>query len=359
MNFEPTLLFLLAFTLSFLFTIPTIYLAKKFNFVTDKRKRYHPAHTHTGIIPRAGGLPILLALIICSVIFLPLNKILSGILIASSVLVLVGLLDDYYDLSPYLRFVANLFISALVIGFGLGIPFISNPLGGAANPVFHLDQWKLNFDIFGSHAILIFADIAALIWLTWIMNMVNWSKGVDGQLPGFVSITALFLGLLSQRFTAHDIQAETVMLFSFIISGAFAGFLPFNFYPQRIMPGYGGGALAGFLLGILSILSFGKVGTAILILAIPMIDATYTIVRRMSHGHSPFRGDRGHFHHRLMEIGWGKRRIAFFYWIISFMLGIASLFLNGMEKLIAFLTIGVIFMFFFLIIEKVKKNNLL
>jgi UDP-GlcNAc:undecaprenyl-phosphate GlcNAc-1-phosphate transferase len=272
-------------------------------------------------------------------------------------LVIVGLLDDYYDLSPYLRFVANLFISALVIGFGLGIPFISNPLGGAAHPVIHLDQFKLSFDIFGTHAILILADFLALIWLTWIMNMVNWSKGVDGQLPGFVAITALFLGLLSQRFTAHDIRAENVMYLAFIISGAFAGFLPFNFYPQRIMPGYGGGALAGFLLGILSILSFGKVGTALLILAIPMIDATYTILRRLKQKQSPFRGDRGHFHHRLMEIGWGKRRIAIFYWLISFMLGIASLFLTGLEKLIAFLTITLLFAVFFILIDKIKKDQ--
>ena len=356
MSFEAIYIFFLAFGLSFFLTIPTIHFAKKFNLVTDKRKRFHPAHTHVGIIPRGGGLPILLAMVICTIIFLPLNKILTGILISSSLLVFMGLLDDYYDLSPYLRFVANLFISALVIGFGLGIPFISNPLGGAAHPVIHLDQWKLTFDIFGTHAILIVADLMALIWLTWIMNMVNWSKGIDGQLPGFVAITALFLGILSQRFTAHSIQAETVMLLCFIIAGAFAGFIPWNFFPQKIMPGYGGGALAGFLLGVLAILSFGKVGTAILILSIPMIDATYAILRRLKEGHSPFRGDRGHFHHKLLEIGWGKRRIAVFYWIISFMLGIASLFLNGFEKLLAFLTISVLFAVFFVLIERIKKN---
>ncbi len=349
-------LFFLAFGFSFLLTIPTIALAKKYRFVTDKKKRQHPAHTHIGIIPRAGGVPILLAIIICSILFLPLNKIIIGILIASTLLVIIGLLDDYYDLSPYLRFVANIFISALVIGFGLGIPYISNPLGGVAHPVIHLDQWRFTFTIFGTHAILVLADVLALIWLTWIMNMVNWSKGVDGQLPGFVAITAFFLGLLSHRFTAHDISAETVAFLSFIISGAYLGFLPFNFFPQKIMPGYGGGALAGFLLGILSILSFGKVGTALLILAIPTIDATYTILRRLKSGNSPFRADWGHFHHRLLEIGWGKRRIAIFYWTISMFLGVASLFLNGMQKLIAFITIGVMFAAFFIVVEKIKKN---
>lgn len=337
--------------LSAIFTIPTIFFAKKFKLITDKKKRIHPAHTHTGLVPRGGGVPIYLALLLGSLIFLPLNKLLFGILLASFLLVLMGVLDDYYDLSPYLRFLANVGISALVIAFGLGIPYVSNPFGG----VIRLDQWKLTFDFFGSHSVLILADIVGILWLTWIMNMVNWSKGVDGQLPGFVAITAFFLGLLSQRFSAHDISAQTVEIFSFIVAGSFLGFLPFNFFPQKIMPGYGGGSLGGFLLGVLSILSFGKLGTAILILSIPTIDAIYTIIRRISKRQSPFRADWGHFHHRLLELGWGKRRIAVFYWAVSFILGISSLFLKGMEKMIAFFTTAIILLFFILIIQKVKK----
>jgi UDP-GlcNAc:undecaprenyl-phosphate GlcNAc-1-phosphate transferase len=204
----------------------------------------------------------------------------------------------------------------------------------------------------------VIADLLAIIWLTWSTNMINWSKGVDGQLPGFVAITAIFLGLLSQRFTSHDISAQSVTVLSFIVAGAYFGFLPHNYYPQKIMPGYGGGALAGFLLGILSILSFGKLGTAVLILSIPIIDAFYTMFRRLKNRQSPFRADWGHFHHRLMEIGWGKRRIAWFYWIISLILGIASLFLVGIEKLLAFATIAILLFAFMLIIEEMKKRNI-
>ncbi len=337
--------------LSFFLTIPTIFLAKKFNLITDKKKRFHPAHTHEGIIPRGGGLPIYLSLLISTLIFLPINKIIFGILFSSFLLLIIGLLDDYYDLSPYWRFIANLIISSIAIGFGLGIPYISNPFGG----VIRLDLWKISFEFFGHHQILIIANLLAIIWLTWTMNMVNWSKGVDGQLPGFVAITAFFLGLLSQRFTAHDISAQTVASLSFIVAGCYLGFLPWNFYPQKIMPGYGGGALAGFLLGILSILSFGKLGTAILILAMPMIDAIYTIIRRLYQKKSPFKADWGHFHHRLLEIGWGKRRIAIFYWLVSLILGVASLFLKGFEKLVVFLSFFIILMVFILIIEKIKK----
>ncbi len=347
------LVFLIASLFSYLLTFPTIYFAKKYKLVTDKRKRTHPAHTHSGLIPRGGGIPIYFTLLLASIIFLPQTKIMTGILFSSALLVFVGVLDDYYDLSPYFRFSLNLLISAITIGFGLGIPYISNPLGG----VIRLDQLRWTFDLFGQHSVLVLADILAVIWLTWIMNMVNWSKGVDGQLPGFVAITAFFMGLLSQRFVVHDINVHTVTLLSFIVAGAFLGFLPHNFFPQKIMPGYGGGALAGFLLGILSILTFGKIGTAVLILAIPMIDALYTIIRRLKNRQSPFRADWGHFHHRLLDLGWGKRRIAIFYWSVSIILGVSSLFLKGMEKFLAFIMIGIILIFFIVIIDKINKTR--
>jgi len=345
--------FLVAAAVTGLLTVPTIWLAKRLHLVTDKTKRVHPAHTHVGIIPRAGGLPIFCGILCAAVFFLPFNKIIVGTMVSSFLLVVLGLVDDWVDMSPYTRFAANLLIAAIVIGSGLGIPFVSNPLGG----VIRLDTLRITFSFFGTHSVLVVADLLAVIWLTWTMNMINWSKGVDGQLPGFVSIAALFLGILSQRFVAHDVSASVVMVLAFIISGAFAGFLPFNFFPQRIMPGYGGGALAGFLLGVLSIISFGKLGTSFLILAIPMIDAGYTIIRRIRQHKSPFRADWGHFHHRLLEIGWGKRRIALFYWFITGILGVASLFLTRTEKLVAFITTGVVLLSFIIIIEQMKKRS--
>lgn len=349
---EYFLAFGIAACLAYLLTPPTIYLAERFGLVTDSKFRKHPAHTHIGLIPRGGGLPLYLGFIITALMFIPLNKLFIGILIASTLTIIIGLLDDYYDLSPYLRFGLNLIISGVVIGFGLGIPFVSNPFGG----VIRLDTWRVTFDLFGSsHSILPFADLLALIWLTWITNMINWSKGVDGQMPGFVSVAALFLGLLSQRFIGHDVSTSNVLFFALIVSGVFAGFLPFNFFPQKIMPGYGGGSLAGFWLGVLSILSFGKIGTFILVLAVPMIDALYTLIRRIKKGVSPFKADRGHLHHRLMELGWGKRRIAVFYWIVTAILGTASLLLNGIEKLIAFLLVGLLLGLFFFLIDKRKK----
>ncbi len=346
------LVFVSSIIVSYLLTYPVIHFAKKMLLVTDISRRPHPAHTHKGVIPRAGGVPVYLSVLVVSILFLPISRILTAILFGSGMLVIIGLLDDYRDMSPYLRFGLNILVAAVVVSAGIGIPYISNPFGG----VIMLNQWKFNLDFFGHHSILIGADLLSILWLTWTMNMINWSKGVDGQLPGFVAITAFFLALLSQRFTAHDISVQSVVLLSLIISGAFLGFLPHNFYPQKIMPGYGGGSLAGFLLGVLSILSFGKLGTAILILSIPMIDASYVIVRRIKENKSPFNADWGHFHHRLLEIGWGRRRVAVFYWIISLMLGISSLFLDGVKKFIAFITVCVFLIFFLMIIDRMKKD---
>ena len=142
---DVVLAFLFSFLIAYCFTPLTIIFAKKFELVTDKKKRFHPAHTHIGIIPRGGGIPIYIAIFLVSILFIPLSKIMVGILISSFLLLVIGILDDYFDLSPYIRFGANLLISALVIGFGLGIPYISNPFGG----IIHLDKWQIVFDFFG------------------------------------------------------------------------------------------------------------------------------------------------------------------------------------------------------------------
>ena len=92
-----------------------------------------------------------------------------------------------------------------------------------------------------------------------------------------------------------------------------------------------------------------------LVLAIPTIDAVYTVIRRIHQKKSPFRADWGHFHHRLIDIGWGKRRIAVFYWLVSLMLGVASMILEGIEKLAAFGMVAVALIIFMIIIDKAKK----
>lgn len=346
--------FVFTLLLVLLITPLVIPLAKKFNLVDNPQKRIHPAHTHQGIIPRAGGLAIFSGFFISGLLFLPLSKILIGIFLGATILVILGILDDKYDLSPYPRFVVNILAAAIVVSAGVGIPYLTNPLGG----VIRLDTWRLGFDFFGRHSILVWADLFAIFWIVWCTNLVNWSKGVDGQMPGFVGISAIVLGLLSLRFSGHDISQTTVTILAFITAAGFLGFLPWNFYPQKIMPGYSGGALAGFLLAVLSILSFGKLGTAVLVLAVPLIDAGYTILRRLVLFKSPFKGDAGHLHHKLLSLGWGRRRIALFYWLISGFLGIIALNSNSQQKFINLLALIIIIGAILLYLNLSKKSIL-
>lgn len=329
---------LTAFLVTFLTTPLVARLAKKFGLVDDPSRRRHPAHTHKGVVPRAGGLAIYLGFAAACFLFLPINKVLLGILTGGLIIILIGLWDDKVDLSPYFRFLTNFLAAGLVVSAGVGIPYITNPFNG----VLRLDTWRISFDFLGPHSILVWADLFAIVWIVWCANMVNWSKGVDGQMPGFVAIAAVTLGILSFRFSAHDISQWVVTALAFITAGAFLGFLPWNFYPQKIMPGYGGGTLAGYLLAVLSILSWGKLGTAILVLGVPMIDAVYTVGRRIVAGKSPFWADRGHLHHKLLDLGWGRRRIALFYWLVSAILGVVALTLTSQQKLFAIILLAVI-----------------
>lgn len=342
---------IIAFLISLAVTPLVIKFATKWNLVDDVRYRKHPANTHKGIVPRGGGIGIFIAILVATLLFIPLNKIIIGVLLGAFLIVLLGIFDDYFDLPPIFRLGVSALIVMIVISFGLGVPYVSNPLGG----VIPLDTLVWTFNFFGVHKFFVFANIFAVIWILTVMHFVDFSGGVDGQLPGFTAISSIILGLLAYRFTGHHISAESVGMFAFIIGGAFIGFLYWNFYPQKIMPGYGGKALAGFLLGVLSILAWGKVGTMMLVLSIPIVDAIYVIMRRIFYKKSPFKGDDSHFHHRLLKLGWGRRRIAVFYWFVSLLLGIAALSFYGIQKVMALLLVFISLAFFILIMNRLKK----
>lgn len=330
---------------TFLLTPWVITLAQKFSLVDDPKTRFHPAHTHKGIIPRAGGLALFIGIITTIIFFLPPTKLLLGIVLGATILVSVGLADDRKDISPYVRFFTNALAAGVVVALGAGIPYITNPITGG---VILLDTWRISFDLFGPHSILVWADILAFLWILWTINIIGWSGGVDGQLPGFVSISALVLGLLSLRYASLDPAQLWVTTLAFIVAGSFAGFTPWNFFPQKIMPGYGGKTLAGFLLALLGILSFGKLGTALLVLGIPTADALFTLIRRLVIKKSPVWADRGHLHHKLLSLGWGRRRIALFYWGVSAILGAVALAVTSQQKLFVFLFVAAGLGMFFL-----------
>ncbi len=317
-----------------------IQIANYFGLVDDPKKRAHPAHTESRVIPRAGGLAIFLGLFIATVIFIPFAKGIAGIMLGAGLLTFVGILDDKKDVPPLLRLGINCLAATLAVAGGAGLGFITNPLDGS---VLRFDTIRWTFDLFGPHSILPVADILAIFWLVWSMNMIGWSAGVDGQMPGFVVITAVVIGLLSfSQISITNFPAWTGTTLAFVTAGAYLGFLPWNFFPQKIMPGYSGKALAGYLLGTLAILSSVKFGTALLVLAIPAIDSIYVGLSRLSQGKNPTVGGRNHLHHRLLEAGWSKRQIALFYWGVSGILGIIALNVNSKQKFFTVLVVAVV-----------------
>ena len=319
--------------ISFLITVlclpPTIAFAKRFKLLDNPRLRPHPAHTQKRIVPRAGGLAVFLAILPTMLLFTPFERYTVGILIGISILLLIGLLDDkYQNLSPYLRLIAQFVAAGVAIGSGIGITFITNPLGG----IVHLDS---------SPQIILLANFLAVIWIVWVMNMINWSKGVDGQMPGIIVVSAIILGLLSLKLGAfHDPAQANLAKLSFITAGSAFGLLIFNWHPAKIFPGFSGSTILGFMIAVLAILSGGKLATAGLVLLIPATDFTYTFLRRILQGKSPVLGDRGHLHHKLLEKGFSHQQIALFYILGSVILGAAALSLSSQGKLFAAALIG-------------------
>lgn len=332
---NPTILitvipFIAALIISLIATPLTILFFQKMGWVIDPRKTPHPAHIHKIPVPKGGGIPIYLAVVITAMLLLPADKHLLVICIAGLITLVVGLIDDIRGSSPYLRLGMNFLVTLIIVGSGIGIAYISNPFGG----VIDLSWPRLAFDFLGTHhEIWILADIFALLWIPSLMNAINWSSGVDGQISGVITIAATVLGLISLSFSA-DITQWPVATLAFATAGAFAGLTVFHFYPQKIMPGYSATSLAGLLLGVISILATAKVGALIIVLGIPLIDFLYIVIRRLVSGKSPVWGDKGHLHHKLLAMGWGKRKIALFYWGAAVILGVAALRVEARTKLL-------------------------
>ena len=300
--------FIAAFLSAFLLTPLAIKFAYKFNLVDDPKKNKHPKVVHTYPVPRGGGLAIFLAILVAG-------------------------------LNPYLRLAIQFVCATVPVLAGIGIAYINNPLGTG---IIDLSQNQLALNFLGNHSLWLIADLFAILWIVLLMNFLNMgAKGVDGQLPGVVAVAGATIAVLSLKFSA-DITEWPVTILAVITTGAYLGFLPYNFFPQKIMPGFSGSTLAGYLLGILSILSTTKVGTLLVVLGIPLIDTGYTVIRRVLSGKSPVWGDRGHLHHRLLEMGLSKKQVTYFYWIATIILGVLSLFLTSTFKLYTIVGVAVL-----------------
>ena len=301
---------------------------------------------HARPIPRAGGLAVGVAFLLVgsSMIGLALARgipIKTGSLTPAELAVLLGgvalamgfgFLEDVVQLRARWQLVFQLVLAAVAVLGGVTIGVINNPFGGG-------------LIVFATP----FAVFFTVLWIVGMINSINFIDGLDGLSSGVSIIAALTLAVIS---VTRGFDQPEIALLCAILAGALLGFLPRNFHPAHIFIGTTGVYLVGFALAVLSILGTAKVAVALLVLGVPIIDTFWIIVRRLAAGQSPFTADRGHLHHRLLDLGLGHRDAVLAIYGLCGVLAVLSLVLSGTGQLTAFVGVVVILGAFLFVVTR-------
>lgn len=291
---------------------------------------------HKVPIPRMGGLAIFMGFLLASLIFCPeLDREIQSILLGAVIIVILGVFDDKYTLGAKLKLVVQILAASIVVFYGdLRIDRLTNPFGNSL-----YSYWD-----FG-----VLAYPITIIWIVAITNAVNFIDGLDGLACGVSFISSL--NLLVITLLVSDAKVSIIMA---ALAGACLGFVPFNFNPAKIFMGDTGSTFLGFMLATVSIQGLFKAYTVIsfivpfLLLGLPIFDICFAIIRRVASGKSPMEADRGHFHHRLIDMGFSQKQSVAIAYVLTGILGLAAVLLTvsgAMRTLIllgAFLVVGVI-----------------
>ena len=338
---------LIAFLSGLLLSLALTPLVRAFAFKTGAMDRPDGGRKrHERATPLYGGLAVFLAFA-ASALWLRSDllggflhaKHLAGILLGAATLVLGGLLDDRFDLKPRHQLFFTATAALIIIASGIGADVITNPLGG----VLRLDHWQLM--LFTRHGVpyrlILPADLFTFAWLMTMMYATKFLDGVDGLVSrlGVIGMTVLALYGLTPEAGQPELSRLAMMA-----AGAFGGFLFYNARPASIFLGEGGATLTGFLLGVIAIMAGGKIGTTLMVMAVPLMDLVWTVIRRLLDGSSPMRGDDGHLHFRLQQLGLTPGVTAALFWLFAAAFGGAGLFLEGNAKLLALAILAILFM---------------
>lgn len=296
-------LLILSAIISFIIAPLFMRLSYRYGFVDYPNHRKQ----HERPMPFSGGISILVSFVITVIIAQPVEREYIPIILGGSLIVILGIIDDKYDLKPSIKFLGQLVVISIPIFFGIIIDTI-NPFGITMN--------------FG-----VFAIPFTFLWISVIINAINLIDGLDGLAAG-VSVIALssiaFIGILQNNIF--------VMMISVILIGSTLGVLYYNFNPAKLFLGDNGSMLLGYVLGVLSILGFKNVTFfsilfPIIILGVPFIDITFAAVRRYREGVSLTRADRGHLHHKLQYIGFSHRESVILIYFMATLFAVASVIL--------------------------------
>ncbi len=284
---------------------------------------------HKVPIPRLGGLAIFLAFLLSALIFADIDRQLQGILLGAVIIVVLGALDDVLALKALPKLIVQIIAAGVAVYHGCVIQFISNP--NVFSNATYLNLGWLSVPI-------------TIIWIVAITNAVNFIDGLDGLAVGVSSISAAALIVIALMVAETNIAIILCALF-----GACLGFIPYNMNPAKIFMGDSGSTFLGYILATLSITGLFKMYAIIsfavpfLILGLPIFDICFAFLRRIAHGQSPMQADRGHVHHRLIDMGFTQKQAVAIAYMLTAILGLAAVVLTSSGELKALILIGAVF----------------
>lgn len=313
-------------------------LARRLSFRWDIVAKPGGRRKHKGMIPKLGGIPIFLgylASIAFIYVMLPPETQedalrLRGVILGTIILFLGGIADDKYDLKPIWQFAFQFIGAAIAMGHIIFIERFTNPLPVGDFWTLPVIDWFFHFE---DPLVIIWQPLVFLITLIWVVGMinaVNFLDGLDGLATGVGTIAMLLFAWHSYR-----LGQTAVPLFPLAFAGALIGFLFYNFAPASIFLGTAGAWILGYNLATLSILSPAKLSTALLVMAVPILDVAWQIVSRIRRGQHPYQGDRGHIHFRLSDGGLPTRIIVIGYYLVALAFGLVAIIVpTGLLKLL-------------------------
>jgi UDP-GlcNAc:undecaprenyl-phosphate/decaprenyl-phosphate GlcNAc-1-phosphate transferase len=251
-------------------------------------------------VPRLGGLALFFGIFVPALAFLDLSGETRGLLLGAAVATMIGAVDDFRGLKWWEKLGGQVAAAAIPVGFGIWVH-------------------RFTFPVLGIHTLPDWIGMPlSVLWIVAIMNMVNFLDGLDGLAAGVSAISAFTFTLIALSLTRPEIQAA---ILSAIVLGASLGFLRHNVYPARIFMGDSGAMLLGFVLatiplqGLLKTASIVTLFFPLLVLAVPILDTSFVVAKRLKYRRPVYVADRHHLHHRFVNIGFSQRRAASYIWL--------------------------------------------
>jgi UDP-GlcNAc:undecaprenyl-phosphate/decaprenyl-phosphate GlcNAc-1-phosphate transferase len=248
-------------------------------------------------VPRLGGIALFLGILVPALAFLPFADETRGLLLGAAVATTVGAIDDVRGLEWWQKLGGQLLAAAIPTAFGIWVD-------------------RFTFPFVGIHELPAWVGVpATILWIVALMNMVNFLDGLDGLAAGVCGIAGATFAVIALSLGKPD-----AAILSAIVFGACLGFLRHNFYPARIFMGDSGALLLGFTLATLSVQGLLKTAATValffplLVLAVPIIDTSFVVARRLKHREKVYAPDQAHLHHRFLRRGFSQRRAALTMW---------------------------------------------